>query len=249
MSNECLMYKNGCYQNKKCVHSLTLTNDNHCALGPSDRCMSAGQVLEATKIKVTGRMKKALENVALEKEASREKKVPCDKEVKGESSSAPDRGAALPTVDPLFKGVSPALLERVGTVCMGLQLVLLLILLLGLVQVQAREAARAKASMTRNPKQEKELGILMRLPEFCRILRSYPFCLLPLMQHLNEFMFMQPFYLPCRHFFLSPAHFRLFVTEKKAALEWEYVVQKLVDSHPSSLSDGETVGCIDYIVV
>lgn len=99
--------------------------------------MSAGQVLEATKVKVTGRMKKALEDVAREKEAKGEGSSTREeaegggsstreKEAKGEGSSTREDSTARPIVDPLFKGVSPALLKRVCVwVCVDISLVVM----------------------------------------------------------------------------------------------------------------------------
>lgn len=40
-------------------------------------------------------------------------------------------------------------------------------------QIRRKEAARAEATITRDPLKEKKLEMLGRLPEFCRILRVY----------------------------------------------------------------------------
>lgn len=45
---------------------------------------------------------------------------------------------------------------------------------LPLTQVRQKEVARATATMTRSPEEEKQLEMCARLPEFCRILRMYP---------------------------------------------------------------------------
>jgi len=47
-------------------------------------------------------------------------------------------------------------------------------LLLLVSQIRRKEAARAEATITRDPLKEKKLEMLGRLPEFCRILRVYP---------------------------------------------------------------------------
>ena len=203
MSNEFLMFENCCYQKNKCVHSSTLVNESYCALSPPDRCMSAGQVLEATKMKVTGRMKKALESVALKKEAScekgipREKNIPHEKEVKGEgASSAHDGRTAALTVDPLFKGVSPALLERV---CLRVS---------GSCSVHSPSWACAgsgqgscKGQSQHDPQPTAREGT-GDSDEIARIL-SHPqiVSFLPLLQkHLNQCACMQVSHSPCQHF-------------------------------------------------
>lgn len=80
-------------------------------------------------------------------------------------------------INPALRGVSMKLLEK----------------------IQQKEASRVRSTITRDPAKEKRLEMLARLPDLCRIVRSF------------------------------------FVTEKKAAIPWDSVVQKLSESHASSL--------------
>ena len=41
-------------------------------------------------------------------------------------------------------------------------------------QIRAKEAANVVAELTRNPKEEKRLVMMKRLPDLIRIIRSYP---------------------------------------------------------------------------
>ena len=69
-------------------------------------------------------------------------------------------------------------------------------------KIRAKEAANMVGVLTRDPKEEKRIVMLNRLPDIMRIMRSH------------------------------------FVTEKKPALPWDSVVQKIRDSYKSCIALG-----------
>lgn len=135
---------------------------------------TAKDVLQATRTKMSNRVKAALETVVKETNKAESDNVVCESQ----------------SIDPSLRGVSSGLLQR----------------------IRQKEAVRAKTEMMRNPLKEKQLSIMNRLPEMCRILRS------------------------------------LFVTEGKAAILWDDVINKLVDSHSSSLSTDQVEEHLDFLL-